>query len=113
MLVITSLYSEQNASKSSPFELHIPIPCKPITLSQLFCSHPSLALKSPAIMSGRDLLHGSSQFVIKFFFVLFRVCPCWSIGTDNCIIDVSLQRQLCGDDSVIDWCWFLFQSLND
>ncbi|KAK2172617.1 hypothetical protein NP493_946g00008 [Ridgeia piscesae] len=39
--------SEHRASRSSPLELHSPIPCLPMTKSHLSLSLPILTLKSP------------------------------------------------------------------
>ena len=47
MFVTISSNSEQRASRSSPLELHFPIPCLPMTKGHLSLSLPILALKYP------------------------------------------------------------------
>ena len=49
--VTISSNSEHRASRSSPLELHFPIPCLPITKGHLSLSFPILALKSPTSRS--------------------------------------------------------------
>ena len=47
VFVTISSNSEHRASRSSPLELHFPIPCLPMTKGHLSFSLPILALKSP------------------------------------------------------------------
>ncbi|KAK2182344.1 hypothetical protein NP493_358g04031 [Ridgeia piscesae] len=47
VFVTISSNSERRASRSSPLELHFPIPCLPMTKGHLSFSLPILALKSP------------------------------------------------------------------
>ena len=89
VFVTISSNSEHRASRSSPLELHFPIPCLPMTKGHLSSSLPILALKSPISSS---LSVRGMPLVVEGLLVFVWVCHCRSIHADNCSKVVLAQR---------------------
>ncbi|KAK2183688.1 hypothetical protein NP493_300g03047 [Ridgeia piscesae] len=75
MFVTISSNSEHSASRSSPLELHFPIPCLPMTKGHLSFFLPILALKSP--ISSSLSVRGMPLSTLASW---FRRPPCFHLG---------------------------------
>ena len=94
VFVTISSNSEHRASRSSPLELHFPIPCLPMTTDHLSFSLPILALKSSIkheLICTVDATEHTCQLVVEGLLVFIWVCHFWSVHADN-LAKLSLHR---------------------
>ena len=101
----------QNFNSKGPLSMQLLTTCLPTTLFQATEFWPTLAFKSPRIMTlstGCLILNCTEQSKIYLFFC--RIClKIWGIYTEECSILLVIQWEVHRDNAIRLTCWQIFK----